>query len=241
MSPQLPLPWPAPAHFRFDAYDPQGNETTVALLHACAQADGETTPILLVGTSGVGKTHLLVATTTLAREQGQSAAYLALSRWSDFDSDALDALASQDLLAIDEVESVAGGRMAEIALFDLYNRCRDRGSRLLLAAREAPVRLPVLLPDLLSRLSAANLSTLEPLPEPARRDLVRQRALARGFELDDTVIEFLFRRYRRDLPALMALVERLDRESLVQQRRVTLPLVRAVLDAPGNGEPHRAS
>ena len=156
MTAQLPLAWPAPAHFRFDQFDATGNETAFDLV--CARADGvedNPTPLLLLGPAGVGKTHLLVAAATAAREQQRQAAYLALSRWSDFDADALDALASVDVLAIDEIERVAARRSAEIALFDLYNRCRDRGVCLLLAARETPLRLALILPDLVSRLNAA--------------------------------------------------------------------------------------
>ena len=231
MSGQLPLAWPAPASHRFEHFDPTGNEPVLALLNGLAE-QADVAPLLLVGTTGVGKTHLLVASATRAREHGRRAAYLALSRWSDFDVDALAALAGNDLVAIDEVEHVAGQRAAQVALFDLYNRCRDRSATLLLAAREPAARLPLTLPDLASRLSAATLLPVQALPEPERRRLLQRRAQARGFELDEAVLDFLFRRYRRDLPALLALVERLDRESLARQRRVTLPLVRAVLDLP---------
>lgn len=229
MSPQLPLTLPVPPHFRLDQFDPRGNEQALALLSGHLDGDGEQAPLLLFGASGVGKTHLLVAATVRVRELGRWAGYLALSRWSDFTGDALDALAAHDYLAIDEIERIAGHRDAEIALFDLYNRCRDRGCTLLLAAREPLSRLPLVLPDLASRLSAASAVALNLLSETARRDLLRERARARGFDLEPAVIEFLFRRYPRDLPGLMALVERLDRESLAQQRRVTVPLVRSVL------------
>ncbi|MCK9488211.1 MAG: DnaA regulatory inactivator Hda [Xanthomonadales bacterium] len=233
MSAQLPLSWPAPAHYRLDHFDGQGNQALLALLGRMAGPatdDVESAPLLIVGGSGSGKTHLLVATATAARDHGQHAGYLALSRWAAFDGDALAALASQQLLAVDEVEQIAGVREAEVALFDLYNRCLDSGCRLLLASREVPARLPLVLPDLGSRLAAATLMPLQPLPESARRELVGVRARARGFELEPAVIDFLFRHYRRDLPALLALIERLDRESLARKRRVTVPLVRAVLE-----------
>ncbi len=237
MTPQLPLTLPAPPHFRLEQFDIRGNEQALALLTRHIGSAGAEPPLLLFGASGVGKTHLLVASAIKAREQGRHAGYLALSRWSDFTTDALDALAAHDYLAIDEVERIAGRRDAEIALFDLYNRCRDGGRQLLLAAREPLARLPLALPDLASRLSAASAVALNPLSETARRGLLRDRARARGFELEPAVIEFLFRRYPRDLPGLMALVERLDRESLAQQRRVTVPLVRSVIAEDSDPEP----
>ena len=230
--PQLPLAWPAPAHYRFEHFETAGNAPVVPLLDTWWRGEAAAdAPLLLAGPAGAGKTHLLIAVAAAARDAGRRTLYVALSRWSDFDADALDAMASGQLLAIDEIDAIAGHRMAEIALFDLYNRCRDRGCRLLMAARQVPSRLPLVLPDLRSRLDAATLVPLSLLDEQARRELVRRRAAHRGFTLGAPVIEFLFRRHPRDMHALMSLVDRLDRESLARQRRVTLALARDVMDA----------
>ena len=241
MSSQLPLNWPTPAHARFEEFDSEGHESVVAALQS--RLDGlarpalDGAPLLVVVPVGAGKTHLAIASASAARAACVGTAYLALSRWSDFDVDALVALSSQDLVVIDEIEHCAGRREAEVAVFDLFNRCRDEGRALLLLSRQPPAQLPLQLPDLRSRLDAATLHALNPLPEAARRRLVQQRARARGFELDDTVLDFLFRRHRRDLPALLDLVDRIDRESLARQRRVTVPLVRAVMEEGSGAGP----
>lgn len=235
MSRQLPLAWPAPPFARLDRFDATGNEALPALLLGLLSAPRGAAPVLLAGPAGAGKTHLLAGCAEAGRAQGLACAYVALTRWASFDGDALDALSRQDLLLVDEIERAAGTAAHELALFDLHNRLLDRGGRLLLAAREAPARLPLQLPDLRSRLEAATLVPVQPLPEPARRRLIAGRARERGFELDDAVLDFVFRHHRRDLPALLALVDRLDRESLARQRRVTVPLVRAVLADAGQG------
>lgn len=59
------------------------------------------------------------------------------------------------------------------------------------------------------------------------------RARARGIELDDSVLDWLFARYARDLGALLDLLDRLDQASLAAQRRVTIPFLREVLRAEG--------
>lgn len=233
MSRQLPLAWPAPPSARLEQFDATGNESLPGLLQALLSASRGAAPVLLTGPAGAGKTHLLAGCGEAGRGRGLACAYVALSRWASFDGDALEALSGQDVLMVDEVERAAGLPAHELALFDLYNRLRDRGGRLLMASREPPSRLPVALPDLRSRLEAASRVPVQPLPEPARRRLVAGRARERGFELDEAVLDFVFRHHRRDLPALLALVDRLDRESLVRQRRVTVPLVRAVLADAG--------
>jgi DnaA-homolog protein len=116
-------------------------------------------------------------------------------------------------------------------LFDLYNRCKVEKSTLLFAAGKPPAQLGIGLPDLVSRLSACAQATLKPLDDGARREAVRQRALARGLVLDDAVLDWLFAHTQRDLGSLSALIERLDRESLAAKRRITVPFLRQLLEA----------
>jgi len=54
-------------------------------------------------------------------------------------------------------------------------------------------------------------------------------ASGRGFALPPELTDYLLRHGRRDLPALMAVLDALDRYSLETKRPVTLPLLREVL------------
>ncbi|HVF34875.1 MAG TPA: DnaA regulatory inactivator Hda, partial [Candidatus Saccharimonadia bacterium] len=65
-----------------------------------------------------------------------------------------------------------------------------------------------------------------------RREVLKARASQRGFELEAPVLEFLFRRYPRDLGALLELLDRLDRHSLAEQRRITVPFLRRIMGLP---------
>ena len=47
--------------------------------------------------------------------------------------------------------------------------------------------------------------------------------------MDDAVVRYLLQHGRRDLPSLLALVDRLDERSLSLQRPPTLPLLRELL------------
>ena len=70
---------------------------------------------------------------------------------------------------------------------------------------------------------------LRPLSEAERRDVLRTRAQARGIELDDAVLDWLFAHHARDLGALSELLDEIDRASLAAKRRVTVPFVRNLL------------
>ena len=71
--------------------------------------------------------------------------------------------------------------------------------------------------------------SLPQLDDAGRHELLRLRADRRGLQLDPATIDWLLRRVDRDVPALTALLDRLDRASLASQRRLTVPFVRQVL------------
>lgn len=228
MSGQLPLALRWPAHQRFTGFHPGPNGAIVGALHAAAR-DAGSPWIFLAGAAGSGRTHLLFATCAQASEAGRGAQYLPLSALPSPRAAAIRGFGGSELVAIDDLDAIAGEGEAEHALFDLYNRCRAERSTLVFAASAAPARLGIGLPDLVSRLSACTQMTLKPLDEVERRQVLRERAATRGLDLDDGVLDWLFTRRKRDLTTLFDLLERIDRASLAAQRRITLPFLRNLL------------
>lgn len=226
--PQLPLALRAPPEQRLSRYvdPPLGLPDALRALAAGASASG----VYLHGAPATGKTHLLLATCAEAEDTGLRAAYLALRGLRGRVRAAAEGLEAADLLALDDVDAVAGSREDEIALFDLHNRLHDAGRGLLYAAADAPDALGLVLPDLRSRLSQCARWALPVLDDAGRAELLRQRAAARGLDFDDAALEWLLRRASRDLGNLTALFDRLDRASLAAQRRLTVPFLRQVLD-----------
>jgi DnaA family protein len=227
VSAQLPLALRWPADQRLDGV--VGNP--LALAQVRALADGAThEALLLVGPPGSGKSHLLIGACAAAEAAGRRVRYLPLAAMAGRVEDAI-AGTDADLVCVDGLDAIAGVRADEVALFHLHNRVRDAGGALLYAARSSPPELVLALPDLASRLGQCTRALLAPLDEAGRREAFVQRAARRGLELDDAVLEYLFRRIGRDLGTLGALLDRLDRESLAAQRRITVPFLRALLAA----------
>ncbi|MEP6940410.1 MAG: DnaA regulatory inactivator Hda [Rudaea sp.] len=229
---QLPLAMRWPQQQRFDSYLVGENDVTLDALRRAAVGAG-TDWVFLSGPTASGKTHLLIAACADANAHARRAQYVSLraastaSRAATADGTrAIRALGGSDLLAIDDVDAIAGQREAEHALFDLYNRCKTEGATLVLAATLPPAQIGLVLPDLVSRLSICVQAALKPLDDARRREVVRARAEARGLILDDAALDWLFIHTQRDLASLADLVDRLDRASLAAQRRITLPFLR---------------
>ncbi|MEO6798517.1 MAG: DnaA regulatory inactivator Hda [Rhodanobacter sp.] len=227
MNPQLPLALRWPRRQRFEHFHADANAAAVDAVRTLALEPGAPW-IFLHGPGGSGRSHLLLAACHAATAVGRRAQYLPLATMSDH-ADLLRGVTGSELLALDDLGVIAGDHEAEHALFDLYNRLRADGAALLFAADVSPARLLIDLPDLRSRLGACTQFGLKPLDDRERRNVLRAGAAARGIELDDSVLDWLFARYARDLGALLDLLDRLDHASLAAQRRITIPFLRELL------------
>ncbi len=225
---QMPLRLRWPARQRFEHFVVGANALAMA---ACVRAARESDApwVYLSGPAGSGKSHLLLAACQHASSAGRSAQYLSLADLPAQPDQAIRGLGGTNLVALDNLDALPGQAELQHALFDLYNRLRSE-SAVMLFASSAPVQaLSLELRDLVSRLGACTQIPLRPLDEPARRSLLRDSAAARGMELDDKVLDWLFRYHARDLGSLGQLLDRLDQASLAQHRRITIPFLRELL------------
>jgi len=99
-----------------------------------------------------------------------------------------------------------------------------------LAAGELPAADLQLREDLRTRLGWGHVFHLRVLSEPERRAVLRQAADARGLFLPDDVMDYMLRRFSRDLGSLIQLLEHLDAYALQAKRAITIPLIRSMLE-----------
>lgn len=225
---QLPLGVQLRASAVFGSYAPGRNAAALAAVRGLVAAGGA--PVWLWGAAGCGKTHLLHAALAAWDEARGPAAYVPLGL-PGLQPSMLAGLETCGLLALDDVEAAAGHPVMEAALFHLWNGLLERGSRVLLAARQPPAGVVVRLPDLKSRFASSLVWQLHPPDETELGEVLRVMAAQRGLELGPEVAAYLLRRVRRDTHELAALVERLDGAALAAQRALTVPFVREVLEA----------
>jgi len=218
---QLPLALALAAHASFATFVPGDNEAGLAHVRAVAGGAGDT--LWLWGAPGCGKTHLLQAACRAAADDGRRAMYVALR---GADPELLAGLEHLDLLALDDVDAVAGSDAWEAPLFGILNEFLIRRGGLLLAAAVSPAAAGFALADLKSRAAGAIGYRLKPLDDRDRALAVRAHADARGLELEPAAADYLLRRVDRDMRVLTAWLDRLDRDSLIEQRRLTIPFIR---------------
>lgn len=130
------------------------------------------------------------------------------------------------LVIADDVEAL--DRPGEQALFNAVNAARSGECAVLAAGSAPPAALP-LREDLRTRLAWGLVYRLRPLSDAEKALRLRAEAQRRGLKLTEEIVAFLLARLPRDLGSLQAVLEVLDRYSLIRQRPLTLPLVREAL------------
>jgi DnaA family protein len=202
----------------FDNFVTGSNAEALTGLAAWLAPTNRESVFFVWGEAGAGKTHLL---------QACPAAYCDARLDPELSALAL----AQDVYAVDHLEALVDG--GQIVLFNLINRLRSGGGRLLAAADEPPSRL-TLREDLRTRLGSGLVYRLQPLSDAEKLAALAEQARTRGLVLPPEAFSYLFSRAPRDMRSLAALLLAIDRYSLEHKRPITLPLLREVLQTSLN-------
>lgn len=209
----------------FENFYVSENQQVVRCLNELVTAKGESIIYLWSSQRDVGITHLLQACCHLTSEKGNNAIFLPLSK-SGLTPEILQDLELVDTVCVDDVDEVLGKPEWEEALLHLYNRVRDGGSRLVIGAKKMPYLAHCNLPDLKSRLSWGLALRVDALTDQEKLCALQMRMKRRGLIVSSQVAQFLLRHYGSEMKGLFEVVEKLDRASLREKRKLTIPFIK---------------
>lgn len=169
--------------------------------------------VALVGPEGAGKSHLAAIWAEMSGARVLTAKLL-----GEIEPPA--ALATGALV----LEDLAAEDIDERALFHLLNLAREEGAHVLITARTPPANFPLVVRDLVSRLRALPVVTLDAPDDTLLRSLIVKLAADRQIAVDEPLVNYLATRIERSFAAARAAVLRLDEEAMRQHRPVTRAL-----------------
>ena len=165
--------------------------------------------LVLAGPKGSGKSHLV-------------GVWSDLTKASIVEAKELDRAPAECPLAVENVDLIVGDPDLEEALFHLHNRILSQGHPLLMTLSELPERLDFSLPDLKSRVLAADFVRLGE-PDDALLAVVLVKLFAdRQLNVEPDVIKFLITRIDRSFAEAERVVAMLDEASMVQRKPITV-------------------
>jgi chromosomal replication initiation ATPase DnaA len=179
--------------------------------------------VVLTGPAGSGKTHLVeiwrersgansIPAATLTEASGES-------------------LMLADAVAVEDIDRAPG---REPELFHLLNRARELGASVLLTARDGGWAREAALPDLRSRLRAAQPVSLAAPTDDLLQQLLVKLFADRQLYVSPAFVAYLRRRMERSFEAANNLVRRLDEAALATGRPIGRQLAAPFLTGGGD-------
>jgi DnaA family protein len=211
----------------FENYVVGENREALLVLRQMVEGGSPSHLLYLWGASGAGKTHLLQAACRVPQRSGKTAVYLPMAELVDVSTTVLDGLSGCALVLLDDIDVIAGNTRWERALLALYEELKDRVPIVVAASGNAR-HIGLQLPDLETRLGSGLVYQLQPLDDAGKQEAIKQRAANRGLDIPDEVIRYVLNRYPRDMHGLFDLLDRLDKASLAEQRRLTIPFIQSM-------------
>lgn len=205
-----------------------------------AQNPGETThnPLLVHGSSGLGKTHLLHAVAHELLRADLNALYVTAEQFtSDFVQSArqrrMDDFRARyrnlDALLMDDVQFLAGKTQTEEEFFHTFNDLHDAGKQLVLSCDHPPHAL-ALSERLRSRLHWGLIVDLKPPPRAARLALLTAKIDRLRAEVSPQAIDYLARIPCANVRELEGTLNRLLAYARLTSQPVTLALAKDALE-----------
>ena len=213
----------------FDSFWVGGNQELVTVL----QTVGEPNLAQMVyyyGPSGCGKSHLILATARLAQEARIPTYFFSLAE-AYVVPEMLSQIDVSGVVCIDNLHAWAGDEEKERALFTLFEQIKHARGTLTVSAVQPPELNGFGLPDLVSRLGSGLIYPIQALNDSERLQALKMRAENRSLIINDDVLAFLVNRMSRDNHELFAFLDKMDKASLVEKRKITIPFVQGLLKA----------
>jgi chromosomal replication initiator protein len=216
------------------------NRMALAAVERVVARPGEMSPLVVHGPSGVGKTHLIEAACSRARQLHPGLAVVCLSA-EQFTTGFLQGLhggglpgfrrscRSADLLVVDDIQFLAGKRATTLEFQHTVDALHRQGRQMIFACDRELDALTGLGADVLTRLRGGMVARIEPPDYEVRRGIVAQLGRRRGLEVPDDVLHHVATHITRHARELYGAMNRLEATSLMLGVPVTLGMAEEAL------------
>ena len=246
-----PPPAPSPLWKLEDLVEAPSNRMALQAARAVvAEPASRYNPLVIVGGSGVGKTHLLHALGNALAAKSKSA--VACLSAHEFTSELIEAIdrdaigpwraryRSAGAFLLDDVHLVAEKDRTQDELFVLFNFLIESGRQMIFSSGVPLSELTGVEPRLRTRLEGGLVVDL-PSPDREMRQQVLHRALqGKSGTVDADLVDYLGSRPAESVRALQGLLQRVLNAAETKGVPPTAILAREVLEAPAPRPPRRS-
>lgn len=217
------------------------NELAFAAAKQVAQNPGTVyNPLLLYGSTGLGKTHLLHAAGRFIAQQNPQAQVIYLHS-ERFVSEMIQALRrnsidefkrryrSADTLLIDDIQFFAGKDRSQEEFFHTFNTLLESRQQIILTCDRYPKEVDGIEARLRSRFGWGLTVSIEPPDFETRVAILQSKAAERGLDLDDPVTFLIAKRIRSNVRDLEGALNSLIANARFSGRTIDLDYTQEIL------------
>ena len=228
--------------YRFDNFV-LGNSNELAFAAASQVASNPGTvynPLLLYGSTGLGKTHLLHAAGHQIAQSNPDARVMYLHS-EKFVSEMIQALRrdgidafkrryrSVDTLLIDDIQFFAGKDRSQEEFFHTFNTLLESRQQIILTCDRYPKEVDGIEARLRSRFGWGLTVSIEPPDFETRVAILHKKALERGLDLDESVTYLIAKRMRSNVRDLEGALNSLIANARFSGRQIDLDYTQEIL------------
>ena len=184
---------------------------------------------LLIGLPGTGKSYLSQAILNDATSKSIQASYLPLNVITKTAVTSLEGYEQFELVVIDGLEHLLSTKDWQTIIFNFLNLAYESNCKVILTASANIAELNFF-PDLHSRLMRMEMESLIPLQNDTLRQAISYVCDSYDISISSKEVEYLLKRYQRDIGSIMQAIHSLDELSASQKRRITVPLIKEFLN-----------
>ena len=228
------------------------NQVAVSAARAALERPGKKyNPLVLVGKSGLGKTHLLNAIgLELARGKRAVVACLSTQAFIDELISAIDGnrvdwwrarYRRATALLLDDIHLLAGKERTQEELFNLFNLLQDKDRQLVFTAPAHPNTLTGLEERIVSRLEGGLVAELKEPDRDVKRAVLERLLTQQGANPEAALIDYLADRPTDSVRSLVGLLQRVLGAAAAQDGPLSAGLAREVLEGQSARDTRRSS
>jgi chromosomal replication initiator protein len=197
------------------------NELAFAAANAITEKIGKYNPLFIYGGVGLGKTHLIeaVGNEIIARYQKKVRPKYVPSEQFTRDivwglrNDRIESMKKKyrdvDVLIIDDIQFIGGKEKTEEEFFHTFNALYENNKQIIISSDRPPQAIPILEERLRSRFEGGFVADIAYPEYEMRVAIIRSKLQEARRQLDDSVIDLMARRVKRNIRELEGVLKKI--------------------------------
>ena len=206
-------------------------------------------PLFIYGSPGLGKTHLLNAIGAEFKKNFPNQTVL-YTKGEDFTNEVIDGIKegtmprvrekyrTVDLLLLDDIQFIAGKVSTQEEFFHTFEALHESKKQIVLTSDRPPKEIATLEDRLKSRFESGLLADIQIPDFETRTAIVNRKAESLGFEIPDSVSEYIATKLKNNIRQLEGAVKKLRAFHLLEDKPINVATAQAAIsDIINNSQP----